>query len=185
MRTLKWGKIASQLPFGFVNSRRSVHRDVACRYITMFDGSTFMKHRYTFNAEITLCDANGKKIATVLPTDKYPSPKLWECINCGELDKSEVAEELYGDQSWISCDACGSKPYRIRYENQLPAPRVLRPRRFCFFIKPKDEHPAYYTRLERFFLALRIGYYKEAWQLLRGKPSNYIWEGMENNPMPF
>ena len=109
----------------------------------------------------------------------------YECFNCEtELEKDEVTEELYGDMSWTYCNRCGRKVTRIEPEYQPPPPPP-RPKRFCFFIKPKDEYPESYTRFEEFFLALRIGYYKEAWRLLRGKPRRYIFEGIENNPMPF
>ena len=108
----------------------------------------------------------------------------YNCINCGDIDKRSVAEELYGDRSWTYCDTCyeGVDPV---YEPQPPRAAIQRPKRFCFFIKPKDDHPEKYTRFEEFFLALRIGYFKEAIRLLCGKRSNYIWEGLEQNPMPF
>ena len=112
--------------------------------------------------------------------------KRWECINCDvELENHEVTEAFYGDESFVCCNRCGMRSVsRLQPVIEMPPPPP-RPKRFCFFIKPKDEHPEYYTPFEEFFLALRIGYFKTAWRLLRGKPSNYIFEGLEDNPMPF
>lgn len=59
----------------------------------------------------------------------------------------------------------------------------MRKKYFCFFIKPRKYSS--YTRFEQFFLALRIGYFKEAWRLVRGKESGYVWEEWENMPIPF
>ena len=42
-----------------------------------------------------------------------------------------------------------------------------------------------YNRFQKVWLALRIGYIKEASRLILGKSDNYIWEGTERNPMPF
>ena len=112
----------------------------------------------------------------------------WECVHCGELEKDEVTEEHYGDQSFNYCNRCGYRSVsRIRPKIQLPEPS--RPKRFCFFIKPKDgdiQKPfEKYTRFEEFCLALRIGYFRTALRIATGKPSNYIFEGLEDNPMPF
>ena len=113
----------------------------------------------------------------------------WECVNCGELKKGEVTEELYGDQSFNYCNRCGYRSVsRIIPQTELPP---LRTKPFCFFIKPQwgyDSRFGFsenYTRFEQFCLAVRIGYFKEAWRLAIGKPSHYIWEGIEDNPMPF
>ena len=113
--------------------------------------------------------------------------RRWHCINCGHLGKGEVTEEFYGDQSFTYCNRCDGK---VTYDPLIIVlPKPTRPKRFCFFIRPKDsdiQKPfEKYTRREEFFLAIRVGYFREAWRLLRGKPSNYIWEGLENNPMPF
>ena len=76
--------------------------------------------------------------------------------------------------------------YNLKTEKQVT---IERPKRFCFFIKAIDGdiHKPFvkYKRYEEFFLALRIGYFKEAYRIATGKPSNYIWEGLEDNPMPF
>ena len=111
----------------------------------------------------------------------------WNCIQCGEIDKEKVTDELYGDLSHRYCNICGAD---VRYEEPIiHVPRPPRPKRFCFFIKriDGDIHKPFrkYTRFQEFCLALRIGYFKEAWSLLRGKRGNYIWEGEENNPMPW
>ena len=50
------------------------------------------------------------------------------------------------------------------------------------FVKRKGTS---YTQYQKVVLALRIGYYKEAFRLICGKPSNYIWEGCEDNPLPY
>ena len=102
----------------------------------------------------------------------------WECVECGELEKREVTEELHGDQSFNYCNRCGFRSVsRIRPRIQLAAPP--RPKRFCFFIKPKDgdiyKPFVQYTRIEQFCLAVRIGYFREAFRLAIGKPSRYIW----------
>ena len=117
-------------------------------------------------------------------------PKKWDCVHCGKLDKDEVTEESYGDQSQVYCNRCGFRSVsRIRPKIQLPEP--ARPKRFCFFIKPQwgyDSRVGFsekYTRFEEICLAIRIGYFKEAIRLLIGKRSSYIWEGIEDNPMPF
>lgn len=110
--------------------------------------------------------------------------KRWECVHCGELEKDEVTEEFYGDQSFAYCNRCYEGVSRV-YVPSPPRAEVPRPKCFCFFIQPKDEYPEKYTRLEEFFLALRIGYYKTAWRLLIGKPCRYGFEGNENNPFPF
>ena len=162
--------------------KRTIGRDVACRYIVRLDGTTF----WTDAAEIYLRNKHGAVIAKVGSFDAFPKPvrrKVWECLHCGELEAGAVTEELYGDQSCTYCNLCGgSSVSRIRPK---PAPPLPRPKRFCLFIKAKDNLPEYYTRLEKILLALRIGYYQEAWRLIRGKGSNYIFEGLEDNPMPF
>ena len=110
----------------------------------------------------------------------------WECINCEvELKQHEVTEEFFGDQSFRYCNRCGFRSVSRVYEPLAPRAAVPRPKRFCLFIKPKDDYPEKYTRCEEFFLALRIGYFKEAWRMLCGKRSSYFWEGTENSPFPF
>ena len=113
----------------------------------------------------------------------------WECVNCGKLTQAEVTEEFIGDLAWRYCNHCSElvdRYYEPCVESKTEPPR---PKRFCFFIKEIDGdiHKPFrkYTRFQEFCLALRIGYFREAWRLLRGKPSRYIWEGEENNPMPF
>ena len=59
----------------------------------------------------------------------------------------------------------------------------MRRKYFCFFIKPREYSS--YTRFEKIMLCLRIGYFKEAIRLIRGKYSHYLWETHEDNPMPF
>ena len=113
----------------------------------------------------------------------------WECVHCGELEKGEVTEELIGDQSFNYCNRCGGG-YVSRIYEPVTQPEI-RTKPFCFFIKPKwGYHSKYgfseqYTRFEEICLALRIGYFREAVRLLLGKTSNYIWEGTEENPMPW
>ena len=112
----------------------------------------------------------------------------FDCMNCGKLTQAEVTEELIGDLAWTYCNHCHELVDRV-YEPRPVNTEPPRSKRFCFFIKEIDGdiHKPFrkYTRFQEFFLALRIGYFREAWRLLRGKPSRYIWEGMENCPMPF
>ena len=111
--------------------------------------------------------------------------KRYECFHCEmKLEPHEVSEEFYGDMSYLYCNRCGCEATRIHRRPPTPIVKA-RPKRFCFFIKPKDEYPEFYTRFEEFFLALRIGYYKEAWRLLIGKQRRYFFEEIEDNPMPF
>lgn len=123
--------------------------------------------------------------ATPLPC-KLPQ---WNCINCGDRFADEVTEEHWGDQSFVYCNQCGYRSVsRIQFNYKRPTP-APRPKRYCYFIKAKDGdiHKPLdkYSRCAEIFLALRIGYFKEAWRLMCGKRSNYIWEGNENNPFPF
>ena len=53
---------------------KEVHRDIACRYIQRFDGSTFAVQTAADDAIIYLRNAFGLTIATVKPTDKFPKP---------------------------------------------------------------------------------------------------------------
>ena len=115
-------------------------------------------------------------------------PKKWDCFNCGELTKADVTEEFYGDQSQVYCNKCFGNVSRIYEPVVLPE---IRTKRFCFFIKPQwgyDSRVGFsekYNHFEEICLAIRIGYFKEAWRLICGKQSSYIWEGLENHPMPF
>ena len=117
----------------------------------------------------------------VVPKDVAKRYAQW---HGGELDEEWIAEDdsLTMLKNKKSEDIAQVANYNLKTEKQEA---LQRPKRFCFFIKSKDKHPEYYTRFEEFFLALRIGYFKTAWQLLRGKPRHYIFEGNENNPMPF
>ena len=53
---------------------RDIHRDIACRYIQRFDGSTFAVPTAADDADIYLRNALGLTIAKVMPTDRYPKP---------------------------------------------------------------------------------------------------------------
>jgi len=53
---------------------RDIHRDIACRYIARFDGSTFAVPTAPDDADIYLRNTYGLTIAKVLPTDRYPKP---------------------------------------------------------------------------------------------------------------
>lgn len=53
---------------------RTIHRDVAIRYLQRFDGQTFAVQTGADTAEIYLEDAKGSVIGKVLYTDKYPKP---------------------------------------------------------------------------------------------------------------
>ena len=129
-----------------------------------------------------------EKMPRVREREALLNPVKWDCFNCGELKRDEATEEFYGDQSQVVCNTCYEVVQKIDVEIPKPKPEP-RPEKFCFFIKAKDgdiQKPLVkYTRLEEFCLALRIGYFKEAIRLLRGKQSRYIWEGLEDNPMPF
>ena len=52
---------------------KETHRDIACRYIARFDGSTFAVPTAPDNADIYLRNAFGLTIAKVMPTDRYPT----------------------------------------------------------------------------------------------------------------
>lgn len=54
--------------------KRKTYRDIACRYITRYGGSTYHLQTDADNSEIYLKNAKGKTIAKVLPTDRYPQP---------------------------------------------------------------------------------------------------------------
>ena len=60
---------------------RSVFRDVACRYIQRFGGSTFMIQTDVDDADIYLRNADGFAIATVSAFDRFP-----KTIDDTELD---------------------------------------------------------------------------------------------------
>lgn len=51
---------------------RKVHRDIACRYIERYQGETFAVQTEIDDCKIYLRNANGKTIAEVLSTDRYP-----------------------------------------------------------------------------------------------------------------
>ena len=53
---------------------KEIHRDIAARYITRFDGSTFAVQTDVDDADIYLRNAFGLTIAKVLATDRYPKP---------------------------------------------------------------------------------------------------------------
>ena len=53
---------------------RTIHRDIACRYISLFDGSTFAVQTDADDADIYLRNVFGLTIAKVLSTDRYPKP---------------------------------------------------------------------------------------------------------------
>ena len=61
-------------PKGSQKTIKDIHRDIAMRYITRFDGSTFAVPIAEDDAEIYLRNAFGLTIAKVMPTDKYPKP---------------------------------------------------------------------------------------------------------------
>ena len=56
------------------NGIRVIHRDVACRYIERFGGSTFSVQTEIDDCEIYLQNALGQTIATVSMFDKFPKP---------------------------------------------------------------------------------------------------------------
>ena len=58
----------------FPHVYRRVNRDVVCRYIRRFSGSTFSVQTAADDCEIYLRDRHGKTIATVSLFDRYPKP---------------------------------------------------------------------------------------------------------------
>ena len=58
---------------------REIHRDIACRYIQRFDGSTFLVPTAPDDADIYLRNAFGLTIAKVMPTERYPAPTHRDC----------------------------------------------------------------------------------------------------------
>ena len=53
---------------------KEIHRDIACRYISRFDGSTFAVPISENQADIYLRNAFGLTIARVSMFDRYPKP---------------------------------------------------------------------------------------------------------------
>ena len=121
----------------------------------------------------------------VVPKDVAKRYAQW---HGGELDEEWIAEDdsVTMLKNKKSEDIAQVANYNLKTEKQEA---LQRPKHFCLFIKQIDGdiHKPFrkYTRFQEFCLALRIGYYKEAWRLLRGRQSRYIWEGLEDNPMPF
>lgn len=66
----------------FPHAYRRVFRDVACRYIARFGGSTFMLQTDADDAEIYLRNSDGFTIATVSPFDRFPK----------SFDETELAD---------------------------------------------------------------------------------------------
>ena len=61
---------------------KRVFRDVACRYIARFGGSTFMVQTDADDAEIYLRNPHGEVIATVSMFDRFPK----------QVDENELAD---------------------------------------------------------------------------------------------
>ena len=74
--------------------------------------------------------------------------------------------------------------YREQWIKQVRNQMNRRPNRLCFFIKHKDGKEKY-NRFQEICLFLRISMPKEAIRLVVGRSRRYIFEGLENNPMPF
>lgn len=55
-------------------SKRTIHRDVAIRYLQIFGGSTYQIQTDVDAAEIYLEDAKGRILGKVDTRDKYPKP---------------------------------------------------------------------------------------------------------------
>ena len=61
-------------PVIFPIPKKTVGRDVACRYIVRYDGSTFWHQTDFDDADVYLQDHFGKVIARVSPFDTFPKP---------------------------------------------------------------------------------------------------------------
>ena len=68
------GRRVPPLPYvcGKTRQRAYVYRDVACRYIQMFGGTTITADNDVGNCEIYLRNVHFSVIAKVSPFDKYP-----------------------------------------------------------------------------------------------------------------
>lgn len=58
----------------FPHAYKRVHRDVACRYIAMFGGSTFRVQTDADDCEIYLRNKHGETIASVSLLNRFPEP---------------------------------------------------------------------------------------------------------------